>query len=257
MTQEIDDPIAALRTELERVAPSSGFADRVRERLADELQPLRAELTDLTVSAEFAVRVRQSIEAGGSRKRLSWPPFTRRFVVPAAGLAAGVMAGLIYLTSVDSPPPVQSATSTVVMPMVETPKSAPIAPVRESAAPAIRAARVIDNRTASNAPRDPMLEVITDQPAVLRALWVRVEPGVTVDSTEPDAPYQAPKIEVAPIEVSPISKFVVPDTRAPIGVTPIILRFGSVGTPAPHLLDRWGPLHPTFWIGGDPCTPTL
>ena len=68
MTDNINDSIAALRTELASVAPSPGFAERVRERLADDLEPLRAELTDLTVSSEFAVRVRQSIEAGGNRR---------------------------------------------------------------------------------------------------------------------------------------------------------------------------------------------
>ena len=82
----------------------------------------------------------------------------------------------------------------------------------------------------------PRVLIADDQPEILKALWVRVEPGITVDSTEPAGTYQAPKLEVAPIEVSPISKFVVPDTRAPIGVTPIILRLGSVGTPAPHLV---------------------
>jgi len=63
-----------------------------------------------------------------------------------------------------------------------------------------------------------------------------VAPGVTVDSTEPAGTYLAPTLEVPAIEVSPISKFVVPDTRAPISVTPIILRFGSAGTLAPRLV---------------------
>ena len=113
----------------------------------------------------------------------------------------------------------------MVLPSVETPTVAPIAPLRESQPEVARVARVTTRGAAPvREPRDPMLEVITDQPAILKALWVRVEPGVTVDSTEPAGLYQAPKLEVAPIEVSPISKFVVPDTRAPIGVTPIILR---------------------------------
>jgi len=37
MTEHINDPIAALRTELASVAPSPGFAERVRERLSDDL----------------------------------------------------------------------------------------------------------------------------------------------------------------------------------------------------------------------------
>jgi hypothetical protein len=237
MTDNFNDPIAALRTELASVAPSPGFAERVRERLADDLEPLRAELTDLTVSSDFAVRVRQSIEAGDNRRGRSWSPFNWRLVVPAAGLAAAAVAGLIYLTSVDAPPPIQIAGPSAVTPIVKTPPIAPIAPTRESRPEVARVARVTSQApTAVREPRDRMLEVITDQPALLKALWVRVEPGITVDSTEPAGTYQAPKLEVAPIEVSPISKFVVPDTRAPIGVTPFILRFGSVGTPAPHLM---------------------
>ena len=231
MNEEINDPIAALRSELARVAPSPGFAERVRERLADDLEPLRAELTDLAVSPEFAVRVRQSIEAAGNRRGFSWPAFNWRLVVPAAGLAAAAVVAFAYFTTVDAPAPVQIAAVPQATPIAEPPKVAPAAPVRQAlpeATRAIQAPRVA--RAASRPPapvrqpRDPMLEVITDQPAILRALWVRVGPGVTVDSTEPTGTYQAPKLEVAPIEVSPISKFVVPDTRAPIGVTPFILR---------------------------------
>ena len=234
MTDNINDPIAALRTELASVAPSPGFADRVRERLADELEPLRAELMHLNVSTEFSVRVRENIEAGGNRRRVSWSSFNWRFVVPAAGLAAAGIAALVYSRPAEVP---ASAPETAMV----LPSVTPTAPPQIAAAPSVPApkppkplevARVAPVRE----PRDPMLEVITDQPAILRALLVRVGPGVTVDSTEPAGPYQAPKLEVAPIEVSPISKFVVPDTRAPIGVTPFILRLGSVGTPAPHLV---------------------
>jgi len=216
MTDDINDPIAALRTELASVAPSPGFAERVRERLLDDLEPLRAELMDLNVSSEFAVRVRQNIEAGGNRRRLSWSPFNWRFAVPAAGLAAAAVAALVYVRPADVP--AQPRETVAVLPVV-----APPAPPQIAAAPAskpLEVARV----AAVREPRDPMLEVITDQPAILRALLVRVGPGITVDSTEPAGLYQAPTLEVAPIEVSPISKFVVPDTRAPIGVTPFILR---------------------------------
>jgi len=236
MTEQMNDPIAALRMELESVAPSPGFAERVRERLADDLEPLRAELTDLTVSGEFAARVRQNIEADTNRRGF-WSSFNWRFVVPAAGLAAAA-AAFIYLRPADVPEQTGiKAGRDIQLPLVETPPVAPIGPPRESRPEVARVARVTANASAPvREPRDPMLEVLTDQPAILKALWVRVEPGVTVDSTEPTELYQAPKLEVAPIEVGPISKFVVPDTRAPIGVTPFILRFRSVGTPAPHLV---------------------
>ena len=225
MTDNINDPIAALRTELATVAPSPRFAERVRERLADDLEPLRAELTDLSVSPDFAVRVRQNINAGGSRRAFSWSPSNWRLVVPAAGLAAAAVAAFIYFRPVASPAQVQIAGPSAVTPVAEPPSVTPIAPPRESRPEVTRVARATTREAAPvREPRDPMLEVITDQPALLKALWVRVEPGITVDSTEPTGTYQAPKLEVAPIEVSPISKFVVPDTRAPIGVTPLILR---------------------------------
>ena len=240
MTEQIDDPIAALRTELASVAPSPRFAERVRERLADELEPLRAELADLTVSPEFAVRVREGIETG-RRNRFSWSPFNWRLIVPAAGLAAAAVAALVFLRPADSSAPVQIAAAQPVpqapAPPVVTQAPSPVATVKTPATSAPRVARLTTAASAAaREPRDPMLEVITDQPEILRALWVRVAPGVTVDATEPAGLYKAPALEVAPIEVSPISKFVVPDTRAPIGVTPFILRLGSVGTPAPHLM---------------------
>ena len=50
---------------------------------------------------------------------------------------------------------------------------------------------------------------------------------ITVDPTEPAGTYQVPKLEVLPIEVSPISLFVVPDPRIPVGVSPIILRIAA------------------------------
>ena len=233
MTEEINDPIAALRTELASVAPSPGFAERVRERIADELEPLRAELGELTVSPEFAVRVRQGIEAAGGRTRFSWSPFNWRFAVPAAGLGAAALAALMLLKPADNSAPTQVAAA---QPALQTPVPAPAPPAptdvpqvaRNQERPAPVASRVAPVATqaqpSSREPRDPMLEVITDQPALLRALSVRVAPGVAVDATEPASLYQAPALEVAPIEVSPISKFVVPDTRAPIGVTPFILR---------------------------------
>jgi hypothetical protein len=241
MTDNFNDPIAALRTELASVSASPGFAERVRERLADDLEPLRAELTDLAVSPDFVVRVRQNIEATGARRGFSWSRFNWRLAVPAAGLAAAAVLAVAYLRSADAPAPVQFIAQQPALSAPPSPalKATDVPPTAGVQAPRPTAARVrtaTDQAPAVRETDDPLLEVITDQPAILRALWVRVEPGVTVDSTEPADVYEAPKLEVAPIEISPISKFVVPDMRAPIGVTPIILRFGSVGTAVPHLV---------------------
>jgi hypothetical protein len=144
-------------------------------------------------------------------------------VVPAAGLAAAGVAALDLLRTVDVPASHADHRGRAPFRLWNAARSRRSRHSRTSR-PEVEPLEVDAQWRAVREPRDPMLEVITDQPAILKALWVRVGPGITVDSTEPPGLYQAPKLEVAPIEVSPISKFVVPDTRAPIGVTPFILR---------------------------------
>lgn len=225
MTDDMNDPIAMLRHELESVSPSTEFAARVRERLADDLEPLRAELAELTPTGSFAARVRQGIEQADA-SRSSWSRITWRWIVPATGLAAAAIAA-VMLWPRQAPEPAR--------PTNEVARVEPVAPpaVSSSSPQVARPASRVLSRTPrvpaagpriEAAQRDPMLEVITDQPALLRALSVRVQPGVSVDSTEPTGNYLAPKIEVAPIEIAPISLFVLPETRVPIGVTPFILR---------------------------------
>jgi hypothetical protein len=114
-----------------------------------------------------------------------------------------------------APSAAASSTPRVAPPEVATPR-------REARPPAtatpVRAA----------APSDPFLEVMTDQPELLRRLVISIEqPNVAVDATEPAGIYEAPKLEVPKVEVSPLSVFVVPNLRLPVGVSPIILRIAA------------------------------
>jgi hypothetical protein len=76
--------------------------------------------------------------------------------------------------------------------------------------------------------RDPMLDVITDQPELLRRLQISIDRAdVAVDASEPAGMYQAPKIEVPKVEVSPLSVFLVPDPKIPVGIAPFIFRIAA------------------------------
>jgi hypothetical protein len=224
MSDDINDPIAALRDELSRVSVSPDFAARVGERLADDLEPLRAELADLTPSPEFAVRVRQSIEQRGPGG-FSWSRLNWRWLVPVSVLAAAAMIAMMLLRPAEVPAPPPNIAK-MILPPPSSGEQVPTPPaqVRPRAVQPVARATSAAQADRSRMPRDPMLEVITDQPKLLRNLSVSVAPGIAVDPTEPAETYQAPKLEVAPIEVSPIVTFLVPDLRVPVGATPIILR---------------------------------
>jgi hypothetical protein len=233
MTQrEHDDPIDALKAELAAVSPSPEFHARVRQRIAGELDLLRDELAAVAPSPEFAVRVRQGIsevDAARADRAASWLSGWR-WVVPAGALAAGVIAVIALTRSgadapervtvqaagpapivAQTPKPVvkPSATSNVE---VRTPKLArSVAGARGEATPATLATP------------DPMLEVITNQPAILRAMYARISAGSSVFETT-TIPDTVPDIVVAPIEISPIVVKSVVEPPAVGGAQPIIRR---------------------------------
>ncbi len=117
MSDEINDPIAALRSELASVSVSPDFAARVRERLADDLEPLRAELADLSPSPEFAVRVRQSIEQAGNAG-FSWSRLNWRWIVPVSGLAAAAVIAAVVFRPADLPAPAATTAKVIPPPFV-------------------------------------------------------------------------------------------------------------------------------------------
>jgi hypothetical protein len=195
MSGEMNDPIAALGSELSSVSVSPDFAARVRER------------------------IEQSGQAGFSWSRLNW-----RWILPVSGLAAAAVIATVVLRPTDVPAPARTAS---VAPPASEQVGTPALPVRPRAVQTVARAKSVATVGHVSTPRDPMFEVITDQPELLRNLSVRVGPGIAVDPTEPAGTYQAPKLEVAPIEVSPIVTFLVPDLRVPVGVTPFTLRVAA------------------------------
>ncbi|HXT72012.1 MAG TPA: hypothetical protein VN700_19820 [Vicinamibacterales bacterium] len=235
MNQDAHDPIDAivqLRDELGRVTVSRNFAERVRERLADELEPLRAELADVAVSPEFAVRVRERVE---EIRRPYWG-FNWRLAMPfAAGLAATIAAVVMWPRQATEPVS-PAATVASVAPSggsqeagSSDPARPPVAPlVVTSSTPRVAPRRVSPALQTIAAKSDPFLEVLTDQPELLRRLHVGIDRSdVAVDSTESTALFEVPVLEVPKVEVSPISLFVVPNPRLPLGVSPMILRIAA------------------------------
>ena len=214
MTQrEHDDPIDALKAELAAVSPSPEFQARVRQRIAGELDLLREELAAVAPSPEFAVGVRRGIveaEAARTERAASWLSGWR-WVVPAGALAAGVIV-VIALTKSGADVPervtVQAPVQTPVA--VQAPK--PVVLPKESSKFEVRTPKVVRNAdprgeaaTAALPAPDPMLEVITNQPAILRALRPRVGAVESrTDAVISTGPEVIPDLSVAPIEVSPI-----------------------------------------------------
>jgi hypothetical protein len=210
MTQrEYDDPIDALKAELASVSPSPEFQSRVRQRIAGELDLLREELAAVAPSPDFAVRVRQSIDAAAETQKTSWLSGWG-WIVPAGALAAGVISVIVLTRSGDNTPEQVTVHAPTA---IDAPKSI-VAPQRPTPTSNVHVARATPVRPATSAPvvatavvasADPMLDVITNQPAVLRALRPRI--GAVESRTGVPAstgPEVIPDLFVAPIEVSPI-----------------------------------------------------
>jgi hypothetical protein len=249
MSQHEIDPIETLRAELSRVEVSPDFAERVRRQIAaedareqasDAIRTIGVELSGVSVSPEFAVRVRQQIESAPARSRW-FSLFDWRWAVPVA--AAAVVAAFIVTrgttpTTVGSRPanvqargpesqPSQT-THNPPAPATATPPAVtsivPVAPMTQQSpsATAGAAQRTATSVAASGQQADDKLEVITDQPAILRQLWASV---TTVQVAE--APTQAPEMVIGPVEVTPVAVQWLVEPPSPGGVTPIIRRVSA------------------------------
>jgi len=180
----------------------------------DPLKALRDELAEVAPSPQFAVRVRQRIGAVEERRPASWM-LGLRWLVPTAAAAALLMAVLVWSNPGTNPGVVDAV---ITRAPIETPgaRSAPaesssgipMAAKVEPDHPGTRAPEHLRTSALAEAPtdtREPDLEVLTDQPAILRALWARVATGATlVESIPVVLPDAVPEIVVRPIEVSPI-----------------------------------------------------
>lgn len=239
MTNEpMDDVLKALRDELAAVSPSPEFQARVRQRLGGEMDLLRQELAAIAPSPEFAVRVRQGIEEAQAARAASWWRFSNwRVMVPAAAAAVVVLAILLrpdtsrveQATAQVTPAPVGPVAAQLAN------DAAPGHAQRTSPNPVVRRPqpRVTTPRPVASTARaattlaDPFLEVMTNQPAILRAnraliraaSEARETPVVAIAETNPE-------IVVAPVEVSPIVvKWMVEPPPSPSsGGAPVIRR---------------------------------
>jgi hypothetical protein len=192
---------------------------------------LREELAAVAPSPEFAVRVRQGVEAAREERAASWLSGWR-WVVPIGAVAAGVIAVIALTKSgAESPErvtvqvPIQTPTSiNTPTPAVTVPT--PTSKIHVPGASSARAATsspVVASAVVASA--DPMLEVITNQPAILRAMYARIAVGATVvETTTIPMPDTAPEIIVPSIEISPIVVKSLVDPPSVGGAQPIIRR---------------------------------
>lgn len=171
------------------VSPSRDFADGVRARIARRRLIVRSTMSGLAIAASVLLVV-----------VIRWPE-------PAQPVA---------IVPTDAPPVVALSQSAPPAPPSVAPRVPPPAVVRHSPAPPPR-------RTTPEAESDRLL-VVTNQMAVLRAVWAghRVTAGET----------EAPPVEVAtapdpaPIVIEPVRVLpvVIADQHTPIERLPIIRR---------------------------------
>lgn len=227
---ENDDVLKALREELNSVAPSTNFAQTVRERIAGDVDLLREELAAVEPSPEFKVRVRQQVEAQVEARRGSWLSGWR-WVIPV-GAAAVIVAAVVMMSRPDNVPPAPTVAQgpaqpiTPVVPMEPSRSAAPpvvFTPRRDGAGPS--AGRTEEPVPVLARADGPSLEVITDQPAILRELWRQIRAdAVEVATTTRELSDTPPEIGVTPIEVNPIVVKLMAEPPPGPGPSPIIRR---------------------------------
>jgi len=223
---EILDPFDALKSELASVSVSPDFEKRVTTAIR-----LESEFKAIEVSPAFAVRVRSAIEEQTARR--NWFPLNWRWAVSVGAAAAGLVVVAVMLRSGLEQRPVTSVASSggasqtppaavAIRPPAPTDPS-PAASVTTTPARGAHGPRPVAQLAAA----DPLSEVITDQPAVIRQLWARVSPDAALASEDPAAGVfvTAGEIAIPPIEVNPIVVKNVGDPAAAApGSSPIIRR---------------------------------
>ena len=171
--------------------------EHVDQLLAD----LRASL-DVTPSSGFASGVRARIAAAPAPKRPTfwWP------AVALAG-AIAIVAGIVMMSRGSSVPaaPVASASAKTVTPDISVASPAPRV-----------ASRALARATKPASSTGPSLEVITNQGAVLQAIWRRARGGDRAfKEVEPETPTVTTAGQVTP----PTEAIVVP----PVTIDPIVV----------------------------------
>ncbi len=199
-----------------------------KDDAVDAIDALRSELKRVPLSPEFTARLRQRIDAAPDARGVAWLSGWR-WLVPAASAAAVVVAAFALSWSRPAPPQQVTARAPIETPTVVAIEPENLRTSTFAKAPADR--REPENlRTSTFAkapadrrePENPSLEVITNQPAILRALWARAGRGpAVVEVPMTQMPDPNPEIVVPPIEVSPIVVKPLEPQPAP-GVLPIV-----------------------------------
>ncbi|HEX5068815.1 MAG TPA: hypothetical protein VFV78_01265 [Vicinamibacterales bacterium] len=199
-----EDAFAALRDELAAVSPSPEFANRVRQRIAADLPLLREELAAVEPSAAFKARVRQRIDADvEARARSRWSDW--RWLLPVATAAGIALVVAVMWRGAQSAPAPVTATNPPTPRRVETPAPVPQPAAARTAPPVAASPLRASNAGVHSAKGEPSMEVITNQPAILRALYARIAPdAAVVEVTSIPMPETAPEIVVPSLEVSPL-----------------------------------------------------
>ena len=228
------DPVESLRAELSGVEVSAEFADRVRRQIGEDMiGSIGVELSELSVSPGFAVRVRQQIDAAPARSR--WVRlFDWRWAVPVAAAAAiavfALTRGTAPTTGGVDPAGVRargSETGARAPQIPQTPSVASTTPGMSVSQPSQNAVAPAHQRTAPAAAAsaqqtDDTLEVITNQPAILRQLWAAV---TRVELAE--VPLEVRELVIVPVEVTPVAVQWLVEPPQSGGVAPIIRRVSA------------------------------
>ena len=177
----------------------------------DAFEHLRAELAAVEPSPGFAAGVRTRVDAR------SGAGFRLRFALVTATVAIAAVAGGAYWlqrgSAVSPAAPIQAVAQSVPVPAVEpvvTP--APRVAARRTA----RVARPVAAAMAAAAPAGPSLDVITNQPEMIRRLRSRLQVEVKVELSHASEVIEIPEIATAPVEVKEIQVSVIG------GVLPVV-----------------------------------
>jgi len=192
----------------------------------DVLRELRAEL-DVTPSPEFAAKVRARVAETAASRALRWAPQWAMW-----GALAATAAGVIAFASTRT-------TGTIAPPAVSVPAIAPTAwraeapPSRRRPAPAAPVWKAPVRKAAAQAALDaprataPVLEVITNQPALIRRAFEQAALLREYPINQPAIPGPIEPLTLTKVVIDPI---VIPGGTdvPPGGVSPVIRRVSAV-----------------------------
>ena len=190
----------------------------------DVLRDLRAEL-DVTPSPEFAAKVRARVAETAASRASRWVMWGA-----LAATAAGVIAFAMTRTTGMIAPPAERGPAIVMTaapPAVPEPVPNVAGPTRKG--PVRKPARAASAPAAPDAPRattPPVLEVITNQPALIRRAFEQAALQREYPVNQPAIPGPIEPLTLTKVVIDPI---VIPGSAEPSGgVSPVIRRVSAV-----------------------------